>query len=227
MTYFLITFIFLIEMALAACLVWAWSQLRARMRELEQKAAEALDEQDLMDFQEKVGGLLGEVREAGAAIISEIDRRRAGLEREGARARDAEKKLAGRIQSMDKAETRLKKELEELALDFKAGAPRTKAKPAKAAKPAKPPKAGNPPPAAPPEQAELPEISAFRAGYRIREFRAPEPQAPVSPTASRYLKVYELADKGLSREAIARASGYLPGEVELILNLRPKSGGQA
>lgn len=216
MTYFALTFVFLIQLAMAAGLVWAWSQMRAEMRRLEQKVAESLDEQDLMDFQDRLGLLLAQVKETGASIIAEIDRRRAGLEREGSRAREAEKRLASRIQAMEKAEDRLKMELEAIALDMAKKRPQESRKTSAS-------KGPRPATAQPSQALEAPETN-FKASYRIREFRPPEPQAPVSPTASRYLKVYELADKGLSKEIIAKESGYLPGEIELILNLRPKSG---
>jgi hypothetical protein len=44
----------------------------------------------------------------------------------------------------------------------------------------------------------------------------------VAQAASRYQAIYDLADEGLNHEQIAKRAGILPGEVNLILNLRKK-----
>jgi len=41
----------------------------------------------------------------------------------------------------------------------------------------------------------------------------------------RYQKIYDMADQGLNRAQIAKSAGMLPGEVDLILNLRRRSPG--
>jgi hypothetical protein len=172
-----------------------------------------------MEFQERIAGLLGQVREAGKDVVALIDERRAGLDREGARARDAEKRLGEKIKSFERVEEKARKRLNEWA----AGQSKKIATKKVASK--KPPKAGIETASEP--ALEMLEINdrPLKVSYLKRDFRPPEPQAPVAPTATRYLKVYAMADEGHSREEIAKACGYLPGEVELILNLRPRSRG--
>jgi hypothetical protein len=217
---FSLAFLFLTQLALAVAGLMLWWRAKDRMAAIEAKAEEGLDDQDLMEFQERMASLLAQVREAGRELNAQIDARRASLESQSVRARDAEKRLAEKIKGFEKLEEQARKRLDELMAGKAKPAPakKKKASRAKAPKPA-----AAAPAEAPAEEAVLP-VEAPVVSYLKREFRQPEPQAPVSPTAARYLKVYALADEGKSREEIAKACGYLPGEVELILNLRPRKG---
>jgi TolA-binding protein len=217
MSSFAIPFLFITQLGLLLGMLWLWWRAKDRMAALEAKAEEALDDADLMDFQDRIAALLAQVKDAGKDVAALIDERRAGLDRESARARDAEKRLAEKIKDFERVEEKARKRLGEWA----AGQSKKSSKKAKPSK--KAPEATEPPePQAEAAAPEAPEAPAAKLSYLKREFRPPEPQAPASPTAARYLKVYELSDQGLSREAIAKACGYLPGEIELILNLRPR-----
>ncbi|MFQ5422837.1 MAG: hypothetical protein ACE5F9_02535 [Phycisphaerae bacterium] len=50
-------------------------------------------------------------------------------------------------------------------------------------------------------------------------------KAPPQPQDERYRAVYELADQGLSPVEISQRLGQRAGEVELILNIRPRDTG--
>jgi hypothetical protein len=63
-------------------------------------------------------------------------------------------------------------------------------------------------------EAEARELAEARRTYLVRHQAGPAP--------SRYQKIYDLADQGLNREQIAKQADLLPGEVDLILNLRRK-----
>jgi hypothetical protein len=210
--------LFIGQLGLALALLWLWWRLKDRMAAMEAKAGEALEGQDLMEFQERITALLGQVREAGREVVAMIDERRAGLDREGARAREAEKRLAEKIKGFERVEEKARRRLAEWA----SGQAKTAARHAPEKKPGK--GRGEPLnrliPAPEPSAGEPSKVT-----YLKRDFRAPEAQAPLLPRATRYLKVYEMADAGKSREEISKACGYLPGEVELILNLRPRPRG--
>jgi hypothetical protein len=215
---FAVPFLFIIELGLALVLCIAWWRLSDRLQGLELRANEALDAQDLLDFQDRIAQLLKEVQEAASKIVSEIDSRRAGLEKEGSRARDTEKRLSERLKAFERLEEKARKGLEKWASDqVKRSQGSSKKKKGSKVAASKAPK-NITVLAASEDLEETPRVS-----YLKREFRAPEPEAPSSPTASRYLKVYAFADEGKSREEIAKLCGYLPGEIDLILNLRPRS----
>jgi hypothetical protein len=223
---FALPFLFLTQLGIALAMLWLWWRVKDRMAALESRAAESLDDQDLMEFQERVVGLLASVKEAGKDVVAVIDERRAGLDREGARAREAEKRLAEKIHAFERVEEKARKRLDEWARSqSRKAAPKPKrGGGAKASKPGK----------AEPETLELSAsgsisdvaeetgMTPLKVTYLKRDFRPPEPSAPVVPSATRYMKVYEMADAGSSREEIAKVCGYLPGEIELILNLRPR-----
>lgn len=220
MNSFSVAFLFIVQLGLLLGLLWLWWRVKDRLQDIESRAAESLDGQDLIDFQERITGLLSQVKEAGSDLVALIDERRAGLDREATRARDAEKRLAEKIKSFERVEEKARKRLDDWV---SAQAKKASIKPGKTTKKTLP--------AAPPAAAGVSEPENVDAGsrplkvtYLKRDFRPPEAQAPASP-AGRYLKVYEMADEGRNREEIARACGYLPGEVELILNLRPRPRG--
>jgi hypothetical protein len=229
MTSIALPFLFITQLAVALGMLWLWWRVKDRMAALDARAAESLDDQDLMEFQERIVGLLASVKEAGKDVVAVIDERRAALDREGARAREAEKRLAEKIRSFERVEEKARKRLEDWA---KAQSRRS---PAKVKKPSKAglgqpslddsmtrTETGSSKPANLADVLAETGMTPLKVTYLKRDFKAPEPAAPVSPTATRYLKVYEMADAGSSREEIAKACGYLPGEVELILNLRPR-----
>lgn len=205
-----LAFIFIIELILGLILLWQWITIRDRLKKLDERLADSLDDQDLLDFQERVSGLLKEVREAGQTMAVQIEHRRASLDREIARARDTEKHLIQKIESFDREQEKAKSKFEGwmLSLDKKA----SKSAPAK--KLAKSSKLTMP---APKEPVVLPSLK--------REFKPSQDPLPQLPVSTRYQKVYEMADQGYSRQEISKACGYLSGEVELILNLRPRSKG--
>jgi hypothetical protein len=63
-------------------------------------------------------------------------------------------------------------------------------------------------------------MSAISAAFQDRLGHA-EPVARTSSRSERYQAVYELADMDLPVDEIARKTRVLPGEVELILSLKP------
>jgi hypothetical protein len=88
-------------------------------------------------------------------------------------------------------------------------------KSSKIARPQSAPKPLPQPEPAPATPLPAPEVEEKDRSYLVR------PAAP-----SRNQRVYELADQGLDRDQIAKEAGMLAGEVELILNLRPKKPGR-
>jgi len=216
---FALAFLFLFQLILALAMLLLWWRTKDKMAAMELRASEALDSQDLMDFQERIASLLGQVREAGKDVVAIIDERRAGLDREGARARDAEKRLAEKIKSFERVEEKARKGLKEWAAGQSKRANAKKQSSKKNKREFVEEKSELERPAL--DDSERP----HKVTYLKRDFRPAEIVTPVTDTATRYLKVYAMADEGLSREEIAKASGYLPGEVELILNLRPRSRG--
>jgi len=173
----------------------------------------------LMEFHDRLSGLLSEIRVAGDDAVAKLDAKRAALEKELLRARDSEKKVQAMIKAIEqaglKAAARVSQSLQEGSAAKKGLRNR---------KPNMQPEIVAPAPAAQGSPASsLPLATEETRIYARHEFKAPQPEAPVSPSANRYLKVYEMADQGAKREEIAKACGYLPGEVDLILNLRPKN----
>jgi hypothetical protein len=212
-------------------MLWFIKREHAR---LDHRIDESLDAEDLVEFQERLQALLGQARDAGAELVQTLDKRGALVDKTVEKAREAEQKLFGRLQAMERLVDSVARHLE--AAESRAAAPGGKSAKAKASKPA--PKPARKPMAAPPE----PELDDEPEAPLVVELRpAPEPTAqasvaeesrrsyvlrpalgPVVAAAapSRHQKIYDLADQGLSREQIAREAGVLAGEVDLILNLR-------
>jgi hypothetical protein len=156
--------------------------------------------------------------------------------------REAEAKLNARAHLLERAAEAAAQRAEKLDAEGGAASP---AKPKSAKAPQKGPakaKAG-PPPAKPPvplsrELRPAPEATSIEVEpqaapaaesdaereERSRSYlvRSSAPAAPVS----RHQKIYDLSDQGLTREQIAKEAGVLAGEVDLILNLRPKRRGK-
>ena len=212
MSSFALAFIFIVELILSLVLLWRWITVRDRLKKLDDRLAESLDDQDLLDFQERVSGLLMEVREAGQTMASQIEQRRAGLDREIARARDTEKHLVQKIELLNREQekTRLKYDSWLLSLEKKTSKLKPLPEKKQAARPL-----------------QIKASPAFKVPKLIPLNREQKPALPKqelpASAGARYQKVYEMADQGYSRLEISKACGYLSGEVELILNLRPRS----
>lgn len=225
-------------------LVQAWTIwfLRREVQRLEFRLGEALDDEDLLEFQERLRGLLAEAKAAGGALAEAVDRRKEAFDLSLEKAKQAEKSLALRILAKTASE----------AVAAQAKAP---AKPATKSAPSADPAAAKVRAASKPETGAAKPSS--KSGAKGKTAPAPVPArgaAPPAPksgslngsvppepqdaaegldghrsylvrppaTTARYQKVYELADQGLGLEQIAKQSGLLAGEVDLILNLRPQ-----
>jgi hypothetical protein len=220
-------------------LVQAWTIwfLKREVQRLEFRLGEALDDEDLLEFQERLRGLLAEAKAAAEALAEAVDRRKEAFDLSLEKAKQAEKSLALRILAKTASEA--------VAAQAKAGpkpaaksAPAVEAVAAKVKAASKPEAAATKPSAKPAPRAKpVPARgAASRAPIKLKPASS-DPQEPkdgadldghrsylVRPEAptARYQKIYELADQGLGLEQIAKQSGLLAGEVDLILNLRPK-----
>ena len=215
----------LLVLGLALVQVWTIWYLRREVRRLEFRLSESLDDEDLLEFQVRLQGLLVQVRETAAELVDGVDKRRESLAKSIEKANEAEKNLALRT-------------LERAALEARSGGAKTQEAQAraKASKPLPHPKPESAPPKAAPQAARQGTVASPASGGRpskaesAEEAEAREDREAadarrsylVRPPAAppRYQKIYDLADQGLSREQIARQAGLLPGEVDLILNLR-------
>src|SRR5437660_755202 len=113
MASFALAFLFISQLGVALAFLWLWWRVKDRMAAMESRVSESLDDQDLMEFQERLAALLEQVREAGKDVVAVIDERRAGLDREGARAREAEKRLAEKIKAFERVEEKARKKLDD------------------------------------------------------------------------------------------------------------------
>jgi hypothetical protein len=220
------TFVILLLLGLVLSQAWLLWYLRRQVARLDQRVDESLDAEDLVEFQEQLQGLLEQVKDAGLELAQSLEIRHAAVGKTVEKAKDAENKLASRLLAMDKlaermtqrlkhaeeaAETAAKKAAQKpVSKDKTRPEPRTPAPP-KASVPAPPPPA---PPLPPIPQIDAAAESAAEAAARGRSYLS---RPAVQP---RHQRVYELADQGWSREQIAKEAGLLPGEVDLILNLR-------
>lgn len=202
----------LLLLALGFVQGWLYWYLKREIARVDQRLDESLDDQDLLDFQERLQALMLQAREAGVDMVQTVDKRQTALEKSLQLVREAEKQLVARAQLLELTAQAIGKRAE----DLKAGTGDAKAK-----KPVAKPKPGPAAKAPKPTEAE----EEQRRSYLSRP-AAPAPQpvaAPQPVTAiSKHQRIYDLADQGLNRDQIAKESGVLPGEVELILNLRPK-----
>ena len=161
---------------------------------------------------------------AGFELVAVVGRRQEALEKSLTLAREAEKKIAARAQVLEKVAESIASRAEKLKDTPVKGAKKSLRAPRGPVAGPKAslagPQAETPLPGAPaPEPAEDAAAPNRERGYFLRpSLAAPAP-------GSRLQKVYEAADRGLNREQIARETGMLPGEVELILNLRPRKKG--
>lgn len=197
---------------------WMLWYIKRETARLDHRLDESLDDQDLLDFQERLQDLLGQAREAGADMVKTVQQRQDALEKTLVLVREAEKNLVARAQILQKSADAIGKRAEKLKeeqLEKRARrtAPKKPAPPAFEA-PSRPETA----PIAEDDAEEAARVERSRS-YLVRPSAAAGP-APVA--GGRHQKVYELSDQGLSRDQIAKESGILPGEVELILNLRPR-----
>jgi hypothetical protein len=214
----LISILILLMLGLAIFQAWQLWYMRRELARLEQRLAESLDDQDLLEFQDRLKGLLVETKDAGLGLIQTLEHRQAAVEKMVAQAVEAEKRLSVRAQLMELAAKELSK------------APLAPASPAKAKPQAKKsatlPKAplSLPGPVNPAPSEDAKESAAQEEARRSYLSR-PGTGSVASSGGGRNQRVYELSDQGLNREQIAKEAGLLPGEVELILNLRPGKRG--
>ncbi|HTA16809.1 MAG TPA: hypothetical protein VK786_03600 [bacterium] len=199
--------------------VWTIWFLKREVQRLEFRLNESLDDEDLVEFQDRLKALLKQAKETADRLVSSADQRRETLEKSLEKAKQAEKSLALRIvaQTASAASNKVKAEAKPPAKAPPRSAPEPP--PAKAALKSGT-KAG---PATPGSPKTLPFDGRDGEGTaskgrddKARRSYLVRPQAP----EARYQKIYDLADQGLSLEQIAKHSGLLSGEVDLILNLR-------
>jgi hypothetical protein len=196
--------------ALAFSQAWTVWLLRREVTRLEQRLDESLDDQDLLDFQERLQELLKQARGAGAEMVDSIAKRQEALEKTLVLVKEAEQRLMVRTQVLEKSADAVALRTEKLQ-----AAPAPKA-----------PKAPRPKAPAPKPQA-VPVPAPATAPALEPESALVAAETPKPAPASKHQRVYELSDQGLNRDQIAKAAGILAGEVELILNLRPKKAGRA
>lgn len=201
----------LLLVALGFSQAWTIWLLRREVARLEQRLDESLDDQDLLDFQERLQDLLKQARGAGAEMVETVGKRQEALEKTLVLVKEAELRLQARTQILEKSADAVALRAEKLK---EAPAPR------KSAKAARPQPQSAPKPLPVPEPAPAAPVPAPAAEEKDRSYLV-RPPAP-----SRNQRVYELADQGLDRDQIAKEAGILAGEVELILNLRPKKPGR-
>jgi hypothetical protein len=223
----------LLLLGLALSQAWLLWYLRRQVARLDQRVDESLDAEDLVEFRGQLQELLNQVRESGLELAQSLEVRHAAVGKAVEKARDAEQKLAVRLQAMEKVADGLAQKLRHAeqaaanALPKKAGgktkeearsqSPSIGAPPARTeAKrpPAKAPDAPVPPTPAPVQEPAPQFETAAEGAGRARSYLS---RPAVQP---RHQRVYDLADQGFSREQIAKEAGLLPGEVDLILNLR-------
>jgi hypothetical protein len=221
----------LLLIALGLFQAWTLWYLKREVSRLDQRLDESLDDQDLLDFQERLQGLIQQARATGSDMVGQVERRQEALEKTLGLVREAEKALLARAHLLEKSADAMAQRAEKLKAEpakakaaRRAQAPKSSPKPV--AKPLSQPEALAEAPAPAAEQTladQTPAEALAAAEARTRSYlvRQAAP-APVAPTGGRKQRVYELADQGLSRDQIARETGALPGEVELILNLRPR-----
>ena len=224
----------LLVLGLALFQAWTLWYVRREVARLERRLDESLDDEDLLDFQERLQGLLAQAKDATRQLFETAERSQAGLDAALDKALEAEKKLAARGQVLESAAVAAATRMSaapEAPPPGKAKTPKAAVKPkgralakppapvaanpapAKAAEPAEGPLAGPETPASPD-----PDDGDGKRSYLIRPLSAPSP--------ARHQKIYDLSDQGLNREQIAKQAGVLPGEVDLILNLRQQRRGQ-
>lgn len=228
-----LTVIAMFSVGLGLGLAWVLWYVKREQARLDHRIDESLDAEDLVEFQERLQGLLVQAGAAGAELVRTLDQRQAGVDKVLEKAREAELKLLARLHAMEKLAEGVARRLE--AATSKAS--ELASAPAKAGgkakvKPSRPPQA-LPRPALPapalqadpgrmaPEtgrrdEAAAAEQAADEAARRSYLVRTPAPE----PAPARHQKIFDLIDRGMSREQISRETGVLAGELDLILNLR-------
>lgn len=211
--------VILLLLSLALSQAWLLWFLRREVARLDHRVDESLDAEDLVEFQEQLQGLLEQVKDAGLELAQSLELRHSAVEKAVEECKDAELKLAGRLLAMDKLADKMSQRLKQAEAASGAAPARAPQRPA-AKERARPeerpfPAPSDGPPALPEApKAETPPEPAADAAARGRSYLS---RPAVQP---RHQRVYELADQGWSREQIAKEAGLLPGEVDLILNLR-------
>ena len=229
-------------LVLALGLAQAWNvwYFKREIQRLEFRLNESLDDEDLIEFQERLQGLLVQSRETVAGLAENVDKRRNSLEASLEKAIEVEKRLAlrtlERVAQEPKPAPVVRRDAAKAP--YKSAGPAAKMKTDRNGKdaptaiargrnsqaPSPPPEPSAPPlPKAPAN----PDAAEAGTGREARNQSAAEKRSylvrpAVAQAASRYQAIYDLADEGLNHEQIAKRAGILPGEVNLILNLRKK-----
>lgn len=193
----------LVVLGLGLAQVWTIWMLKREIARLEHRLGEALDDEDLVEFQDRLQGLLSQVREAGLDAVESVDRRQQALEEVLQRARALEMQIEDQMALPRPAAAVSRKKLPAARSSRELAAKAALSRLAHAARP----KAPREPQASTGSDSEDAVVRKTLAGRS-------------NPIPARNQRVYDLADQGLSREQIAKAGGVLPGEVDLILNLR-------
>lgn len=230
-----LTVVAMLSLGLGLGLAWVLWYVKREHARLDHRIDESLDAEDLVEFQERLKALLVQAGAAGADLVRTLDQRQAGVDKVLEKAREAELKLLARLHAMEKLAEGVARRLEaaqkkppELPSPAKAKAkaqrPPAQARiraavPAPLAGPSQAPPAPARPGAEPEPDAALSNPAEQAAAEEARRSYLVRPPAP-EPAPSRHQKIFDLADRGMSREQISRETGVLAGELDLILNLR-------
>ena len=233
-----LAFVMVLLLVVALGLVQAWTIwfLKREVQRLEFRLGEALDDEDLLEFQERLRALLTQAKETARGLVDTVDKRKQAFDQILERAKDAEKSLALRLLAKSAADSVKPLPKPQVKLEMKPASrrePKVDSKP-KSAKPATA-NASKPPLKAAPVSGK----AAIKSDAVAKDPVKPAPKEEISPladagrrfdpiraslpAAGRYQKIYDLSDRGLAVEQVAKQSGMLAGEVELILNLRRKA----
>ena len=230
MTSFALGILFLFNLILGIAMGWIWVSLRQRQKELEQKLLESIDDQDLSAFQDSVQELIRDLRLASDDGVQRIENSSEGLDTLMKRAETLDRRLAKRIENLEKGQEKLEKALSStIEKSLKKTSLKGKGKKtpdyssidatlilqALGQTPSFMQKEGV-------QRAEIPEALLPKKRVQVPEQPEGNPReaAEIRPRD----KVVDLSKKGLNKQEIAAATGLLPGEIELILNLRAGSG---
>ena len=236
MTAFALTLLFIIQIAFGLLLAWAWSNLRKKQAEFDLRLSESLDDQDLAAFNESVSELVAELNQASEDNVQRTEEHLQALEKLLKKADAGEKRLARRVASAEASQEKLDKRIQ--AAIGKA----VKSLPA-AKKSAKTKTSRKEMPSVESLDSVAAAVMQVLSGPAQQEQATAEieaslemDKAPARPVAQSIPEtapraaaesgvprdqVWKMADEGQDSYQIAEATGLLPGEIELILNLKP------
>ena len=227
-----LTVIAMFSVGLGLGLAWVLWYVKREQARLDHRIDESLDAEDLVEFQERLQALLVQAGAAGAELVRTLDQRQAGVDKVLEKAREAELKLLARLHAMEKLAEGVARRLEAATSKVSEAVSPAKVGGKAKVKPSRPPQALTRPALTAPvlqsdpgriapetsrlDEAAAAEQAADEAARRSYLVRTPAlEQAP-----ARHQKIFDLIDRGMSREQISRETGVLAGELDLILNLR-------